>query len=239
MANPATLALAAGVPLALVLFLGFFLLSPLAAVVFALVAWVVVGVSVWRLASQVVLRLVGGVAPDLTAVGPARLDSLVTSVSAAAGVPRPALLVVDDPAPNALVTGRTAREATLVVTSGLLDRLDRLQLESVVAHQLALVRAGETHGRDTSVLVLGLPATRFRSFRGLARTALFDGERRTLALDATAVGVTRYPPALLQALGIAAAQPPVGGHPALGPLWWFPADRRDLDVRLDHVRELT
>jgi hypothetical protein len=60
-----------------------------------------------------------------------------------------------------------------------------------------------------------------------------------LLADAAAVGVTRYPPALLGALEVAAQQPPVGGDPALAPLWWLPPTRDHLDLRIDHLRELT
>jgi Zn-dependent protease with chaperone function len=236
--NPAGLAILAGAPAGIVLFVLLVLVSPLVALIVAVVVWAALSAFVWRSAGGLVLRLAGGRAPDLGSAGPARLDNLLTSVSAAAGVPKPALLVVDDDAPDALVTGRTPREVTFVATTGLLERLDRLQLEAVVAHQLALVRAGGTHGRDVATVVLGVPGTRIAALRRAAEGAVASRHEQALALDAAAIGVTRYPPALLGALEAAAATAPVGGHPALGPLWWVPTDRADLDLRLDHMREL-
>jgi Zn-dependent protease with chaperone function len=237
-ANPVALALAAGAPPAVVVLLVLVLFAPVLAVVLALVVWAVVALAVWRLAGRAVLGMAGGSAPDLTSPGPARLANLVASVSAAAGVPPPALLLVEDPAPNALVTGRAPRQVTFIATTGLVEQLDRLQLEAVVAHQLALVRGGRTHARDVATLVLGVPGTKIPALAAAAVRATAAGDAGALSLDAAAVGVTRYPPALLGALDIAAAGPPVGGHPALAPLWWVPGDRGPLDLRRDHLREL-
>jgi Zn-dependent protease with chaperone function len=238
-ANPAVLAVAAGAPGAVVVLVAIVLFAPVVAVVLALVVWAAVAFAVWRLAGRAVLGLVKGHEPDLAATGPARLANVIASVSAAAGVPPPALLLIDDPAPNALVTGRAPREVTFVATTGLVERLDRLQLEAVVAHQLALVRAGGTHARDVATLVLGVPGTRIPALAAAAARATAAGDATALSLDAAAVGVTRYPPALLAALEVAADGPTVSGHAALAPLWWVPRDRGPLDLRLAYLRELT
>lgn len=236
--RPASWAIAAGAPAGLLLFLLLVLFSPLLALVAGVLVWGAVAWFVWQRASDVVLRLVGGAPPDLAQQGPARLSNLVASVATAAGVPVPALRVVDDVAPNALATGRTPRAATLVATSGLVDSLDVLQLEAVIAHQLALIRAGATHGRDVATVVLGVPG---RWVRPLARAhvrAVSDGHGDALVLDAAAVALTRYPPAMLAALAAGAAAAPVRADPVLGPLWWVPAERAGIDLRLDHLREL-
>ncbi len=66
-----------------------------------------------------------------------RLHNLVEEVAIAAGVPKPAVYVVDDPAPNAFATGRSPEQAAIAVTTGLLDKLDRSELEGVIAHEMA------------------------------------------------------------------------------------------------------
>lgn len=194
-----------------------------------------VAATCWLASGAVVLRLAGGGEPSLREVGPARLANLVESIAAAVGVPEPALRVVEDPAPNALVTGRDPRRGTLVVTSGLLDRLDRLALEAVVAQQLSVIRSGATHRRDVTVAVLG---TAGRVVPPLGRLAA-SAAAVELEADVAAVAVTRFPPGLLAALEAVAAGPEVRASPVLAPLWFAqPGSSTDLALRLETMREL-
>ena len=76
------------------------------------------------------------------AVGPGEepeLRSIVESLSIGLGIQPPALYVIDDSAPNAFATGRDPRHASVAVTRGLLDKLDRQELEGVIAHELSHV----------------------------------------------------------------------------------------------------
>lgn len=68
------------------------------------------------------------------------LFHVVSALATGAGVPPPRLYVIDDPAPNAFATGRDPGHASLAVTSGLLTKLDRTELEGVLAHELSHVR---------------------------------------------------------------------------------------------------
>lgn len=70
----------------------------------------------------------------------ARYHNLVEGLCIAAGLPKPALYVVDDPAPNAFATGRNPKHAALAVTTGLLATMNRVELEGVLAHELSHVR---------------------------------------------------------------------------------------------------
>ncbi len=70
----------------------------------------------------------------------ARLHNLVEGLCIAAGLPKPRLYVVDDDAPNAFATGRDPRHAAVAVTTGLLDKLNRVELEGVLAHELSHVK---------------------------------------------------------------------------------------------------
>jgi heat shock protein HtpX len=69
-----------------------------------------------------------------------RYHNLVEGLCIAAGLPKPRLYVVDDPAPNAFATGRNPKHAALAVTTGLLEIMNRVELEGVIAHELAHVK---------------------------------------------------------------------------------------------------
>jgi heat shock protein HtpX len=69
-----------------------------------------------------------------------RYHNLVEGLCIAAGLPKPRLYVVDDPAPNAFATGRNPKHAALAVTTGLLDMMNRVELEGVIAHELSHVK---------------------------------------------------------------------------------------------------
>lgn len=62
------------------------------------------------------------------------------NLAMAAGLPMPALYVIDDTAMNAFATGRDPQHAVVCATSGIIDRLDRTELEGVIAHELAHIK---------------------------------------------------------------------------------------------------
>ena len=61
-----------------------------------------------------------------------------------AGLPMPKLYVINDPVPNAFATGRDPKHAVIAVTTGLLERIEKNEIEGVVAHEMAfqLTRGG-------------------------------------------------------------------------------------------------
>ncbi|MFK7918351.1 MAG: M48 family metalloprotease [Ilumatobacter sp.] len=81
-----------------------------------------------------------------------RLHNLVEGLCIAGGLPKPGVYIVDDPAPNAFATGRNPNHAAIAVTTGLLDKLNRVELEGVVAHELS-------HIRNYDILVSTLAVT--------------------------------------------------------------------------------
>ena len=68
------------------------------------------------------------------------LDNVVTEMSIAAGLPKPRVYVIDDPAPNAFATGRDPAHASIGVTEGLLETLDREETQGVIAHEMSHIR---------------------------------------------------------------------------------------------------
>jgi heat shock protein HtpX len=81
-----------------------------------------------------------------------RLHNLVEGLCIASGLPKPRVYVVDDPAPNAFATGRNPKHAAIAVTTGLLEMMNRVELEGVVAHELS-------HIRNYDILVSTLAVT--------------------------------------------------------------------------------
>lgn len=65
------------------------------------------------------------------------LYTVTENLSIAAGLPKPRIYVIDDPAPNAFATGRDKEHAVVAVTTGLLEKLERAELEGVIAHELS------------------------------------------------------------------------------------------------------
>lgn len=65
------------------------------------------------------------------------IHRLTENLCIVAGIKMPRLYLIDDPAPNAFATGRDQNNAAIAVTTGLLDRLDRSELEGVIAHELS------------------------------------------------------------------------------------------------------
>jgi heat shock protein HtpX len=69
-----------------------------------------------------------------------RLYNLVEGLCIASGLPMPRIYIIDDPAPNAFATGRNPRHAAVAVTTGLLEKMNRVELEGVLAHELSHVK---------------------------------------------------------------------------------------------------
>ena len=82
----------------------------------------------------------------------ARLYNLVEGLCIASGLPKPRLYIIDDPAPNAFSTGRNPKHAAVAVTTGQLEKMNRVELEAVLAHELS-------HIRNYDILVMTLTVT--------------------------------------------------------------------------------
>ena len=95
----------------------------------------------------------------------ARLHNIVEGLCIASGLPKPGVYIVDDPAPNAFATGRNPQHASIAVTTGLLETMNRVELEGVVAHELS-------HIRNYDVLVSTLAVTMVGAVALLADLAI-------------------------------------------------------------------
>ena len=107
---------------------------------------------------HVVLASLGATAPDPERHEHRQLLNVVREMAVASGLPEPRVLVIPDPAPNALATGIDPAHATVAVTTGLLEKLDRAQTQGVVAHEMAHVGNRDTALGVTIAIVVGAVA---------------------------------------------------------------------------------
>ena len=105
--------------------------------------------SYWK-SDAIALRMSRAVPAD--EVQYRRLHNLVEGLCIAGGIPKPRVYVIDDPAPNAFATGRNPKNAAIAFTSGLLEQMNRVELEGVVAHELS-------HIKNYDILVSTLAVT--------------------------------------------------------------------------------
>lgn len=101
--------------------------------------------------------------------------TVAENLAIGAGLPKPTLYVIDDPAPNAFATGRDPKHAVICATTGLLEKLDRTELEGVVAHEMTHVRNYDTLLMSLVAVMVGLVALLGDWFM---RMMWFGGRRR-------------------------------------------------------------
>ena len=96
------------------------------------------GVASFFGGDKLVLKVSGARPVDETSAP--QLLNVVREMALAANVPMPAVYVIDDSAPNAFATGRDPAHASVAITTGLLEKLDREELQGVIGHELSHVR---------------------------------------------------------------------------------------------------
>ncbi|HEY5696250.1 MAG TPA: M48 family metallopeptidase, partial [Acidimicrobiales bacterium] len=105
-----------------------------------------------------------------------RLHNIVEGLCIAAGLPKPRLYVIQDDAPNAFATGRDPKHAAIAATTGLLDKMNRIELEAVLAHELSHVKNYDILVSTLAVTMVG--AVALLSDIGI-RSLWFGGGRRS------------------------------------------------------------
>ncbi|HMO78394.1 MAG TPA: M48 family metalloprotease [Candidatus Paceibacterota bacterium] len=193
------------------------------AVIFAL------GMNVYSywFSDKLVLKMTG--AKPVTKEEAPELYNIVENLAITAGLPMPKIYLVNDPAPNAFATGRNPEHAVVAATTGLLQMLDRNELEGVMAHEMAHVG-----NRDMLVMTVAVVLAGFVAILAdfLSRAIFFGGgdrdrspvflilgivgiilapiaaqmiqmavsRKREYLADASAALLTRYPEGLASAL---------------------------------------
>ncbi len=157
-------------------FLGlYFFDSEIAGMLLALILWVVLTLVAYFQGDNVLLSLSGArkIGPD----DHPRLYHVVEEMKIASGLETmPQIYIIDDPAMNAFATGRDPKKASVAVTSGLLQKLNRDELQGVIGHELSHV-----NNRDVllmaicgvmlgTIVILSYYASRFMIFGGMGRS---------------------------------------------------------------------
>jgi heat shock protein HtpX len=222
-------------------------MGPIVAIGPAAVLGLLVALLLWRAAPGFTLRRLGALVPA-DPVGQARLHNLVEGLCPRIGLPKPRLLILDDPAPNTLSVGLSPSSASLVVTTGLLEKLSRIELEGIIGHELVHIRVADSVVSAAVALVVAplVPVAPTLAGR-VAEGVVADREGRA---DLGAIGLTRYPPGLASALRKIRDDPVRAEphRPGIDRLWNFPPESRPgdghgtgssfLDLRIEALLEL-
>lgn len=157
-----------------------------------------------------------------------KLYNAVENLSQTAGLPMPKVYIIDDPAPNAFATGRDPKHAVVAATTGLLDIMDKNELEAVIGHEISHIK---NYDIRVSMITFGLVCVvGFISDLGIRMLYISDDDDRSpvgavimvvisifaplaaslaqLAVsrereylaDASSVNLTRYPEGMISAL---------------------------------------
>jgi len=121
-----------------------------AGVVIATVLAVALSLGSYFAGDRILLASTG--AREVTAEQEPRLHNIVEGIAIAAGIPKPRVYVVPEQAPNAFATGRDPQHSSIAVTQGLLDIMNRVELEGVIGHEMS-------HVLDRDILVGTVVAT--------------------------------------------------------------------------------
>ncbi|MDK3019250.1 zinc metalloprotease HtpX [Pseudodonghicola flavimaris] len=152
------------------LFMGLgYLMAGTGGMVIALVVAGAMNVFTWWNSDKMVLRMHN--AQPVPPNDRAGLTQLVAGLARNAGLPMPAVYVIETPQPNAFATGRNPQNAAVAVTRGLMQSLSREELSGVIAHELAHIR-----NHDTAIMTV--TATFAGAISMLANFALFFGGSR-------------------------------------------------------------
>lgn len=122
------------------------------AVVFSLV----MNISAYWFSDKVAIASAGAQPADETQYK--ELHRVVENLAITAGLPKPRVYVINDPAPNAFATGRDAAHAAVAVTTGLLGMMDKTELEGVLAHELSHIGNRDILVMTVAVVLVGVIA---------------------------------------------------------------------------------
>lgn len=196
--------------------------------IFAVIFSVVMNITSYWFSDKIALSISG--AKKIEMKDNPELWRIVENLAITAGLPMPTVHIINDPAPNAFATGRNKEHAAIAVTTGLLERLDRAELEGVLAHEFAHIGNRDILLMSVVAVLVGLIQImadfiiRISFHRGGDRDGkngilliigfvlmifspiiatiiqLAVSRRREFLADATGALITRYPEGLANAL---------------------------------------
>lgn len=165
-----------GVFLAVILGLGYFLsiyYNNPSILIIAFVFSLVMNITSFWFSDKIALASAKAVPAD--SVKHLELHRIVENLAITAGLPKPRVYIIPDSAPNAFATGRNKKHAAVAVTTGLLQTLDRSELEGVIAHELAHIGNRDILLQSMVVVLVGFISLLSHIF---LRSMMFGGGGR-------------------------------------------------------------
>lgn len=194
--------------------------------------WTLFGALVYAgveyfIATKMVLSMAG--AREISRTQYPEFYNAVESLSITAGIPMPKVYVIDDPSPNAFAAGTSPDKSIVCATTGLLQVMDKTELEGVVAHEISHIKnydirvsmaaialtatiglladiawrisfhSDDDDSKNPIVMLIGMIFVMLSPVLGFIIRMAISREREYLA-DASAVMLTRYPEGLISAL---------------------------------------
>ncbi len=117
-----------------------------------------------------------------------QLENIVDEMTIASGLPRPKLYIVEDPDPNAFATGRDPKHASIAVTRGLLEKLNREEVQGVIAHEMSHVQNFDIRYMCVVAVLIGAAVLA----ADWARRSLFYGRRGRSSSDRKGGGAALF-----------------------------------------------
>ncbi len=127
--------------------------------------------SYWY-SDKLVLKMSGATEAD--SVKHLELHRIIENLAITAGLPKPRVYIIVDPSPNAFATGRDSKHAVVAVTTGLLEILDKTELEGVIAHELSHIGNRDMLVSTVAVVLAGF-VTLLSDF--FIRSVMWGGHR--------------------------------------------------------------
>jgi len=103
------------------------------------------------------------------------LYNVVEGLAIAAGIPAPRCYVIEDTAPNAFATGRNPKNSVICVTTGLLEKMNRVELEGVISHEMSHIKNYDVLVQTLTVVMVGVIAL---MSDWILRSFLWGGRRK-------------------------------------------------------------
>ena len=175
--------------------------------------WALIGslfmnvISYWY-SDSIVLSISNATPVDTSTSEGKRIYRLLENLAITAGLPVPKLYIIQDTAMNAFATGRDPEHSAIALTTGIIDRLEQIELEGVIAHELSHIGNRDTLIQTVSVVLVGLVALLSDwflriSFFGGGKHNNDDNSRLGLILGLVAIVLAILAPIFVQLLHFA------------------------------------
>lgn len=142
-------------------------------------------ISYWY-SDSIVLSISNASPVDPSTTEGKRIYRLLENLAITAGLPVPKLYIIQDTAMNAFATGRDPEHSAIALTTGIIDRLEQIELEGVIAHELSHIGNRDTLIQTISVVLVGLVALLSDWF---LRISFWGGGRKNSSDDNGSLGL--------------------------------------------------